>query len=436
MQLRNLLNEIDPPPFRSSGRVVSVRGAVVLARIPQAAIGDLCYLAERSGRKIPAQVVGFEEDRITLAPFDSAEGLCVGAEVSCEMMRPSVHFSPELKGQVLDAWGRPILQTTACVPTKSVELNIFEPPPNALSREPITEQLITGVNSIDLLLSIGVGQRIGLFASAGLGKSTLLGMIARQAEVDVAVIALVGERGREVKEFIEHNLGGHGMKRSILVVATSDESALRRQMAPYTATAIAEYFRAQGKRVLLMVDSITRTARAIRDVGLASGELPIRQGYTGSVYNELPKLLERAGNNENGSITAIYTVLAHSEGESDSLGDEIKSLLDGHIVLSSRLAEQGIRPAIDITQSVSRLFTMLHDTEYLEVARQAVRMLSRLKRDRDIVLLGGTADKELKAMLELEEDLLSILLQRAEEDGDFKRSSGALKELIGRLSVR
>jgi type III secretion protein N (ATPase) len=232
----------------------------------------------------------------------------------------------------------------------------------------IEKALITGVRSIDAFCTLGQGQRIGIFASAGVGKSTLLAMMARRAAADVIVVALVGERGREVREFVEDTLGFEGMERSIVVVATSDESSIVRQTAPFTATAIAEHFSEQGKNVLLIVDSLTRTARALRETSLAAGELPVRHGYTSSVYIQLPKLLERAGRSGNGSITALYTVLTNEEDDIDPLADEIKSLLDGHLVLRRELAARGVLPALDVTASVSRLFTRLHDSNYVQTA--------------------------------------------------------------------
>jgi type III secretion protein N (ATPase) len=270
---------------------------------------------------------------------------------------------------------------------------------------------VTGVTAIDAFCSLAVGQRLGMFASAGVGKSTLLGMVASRADVDVIVVALVGERGREVNEFVEHILGTTGLARSVVVVATSDESSVMRQTAPYTATTIAEHFRDQGMRVLLVIDSLTRFARALRETGLAAGELPVRQGYTASVYTMLPRLLERAGTNPYGSITGLYTVLTNEQGDIDPLADEVKSLIDGHIVLSSELYALGIAPAIDVSVSISRMFDRLHDETYLNAIREVKRALTRLLKERDLLMLGGTPDEEMKRILAAEKELLDLVKQ-------------------------
>jgi FliI/YscN family ATPase len=285
------------------------------------------------------------------------------------------------------------------------------------------------VRAIDTFCPIGYGQRLGIFAGAGVGKSTLLGMIARHADVDVCVIALVGERGREVQEFIHECLGEEGLARSVVVVATSDESPLRRLIAPQTATSIAEYYRAQGLRVLLLVDSLTRTARAIREVELAAGEPPVRQGYTSGVYTELPRLLERAGNDDSGSITALYTVLTTGEQDSDPLADEIKSILDGHLVLSQQVQLEGIRPAIDVLRSVSRLREKLQSEEVRVCMENLLTVLGRLRRDRDIVLLGGSPDPALRTALRIEPELKRFLSQRPKDHTTSKELHLMLEEL-------
>lgn len=306
---------------------------------------------------------------------------------------------------------------------------IAAPPPHPLARTPISAPLITGIRSLDSCCTIGAGQRVGLFAGAGTGKSTLLGMIARNTDAEVIVVALVGERGREVREFISDSLGNKGLRRSVVVVSTSDDTPIRRAAAPLTATAIAEYFRDQGKNVLLLVDSITRTARALREIGLAAGELPVRQGYTPSVFSELPRLLERGGTNEKGSITAIYTVLTAAENDIDPIAEEIKSILDGHIVLSSQVAREGIRPSIDLLNSVSRLYTKLNSDVTLKANGKLIQALSRLRRDRDISLLGGTPDPELKSIIEAEGSIRSFLNQGTHEVNNYEESLGRLIKL-------
>jgi FliI/YscN family ATPase len=274
---------------------------------------------------------------------------------------------------------------------------------------------------------------MGIFASAGVGKSTLLAMIARQAAVDVIVVALVGERGREVQEFLDDTLGADGLKRSVIVVATSDDSSLLRQTAPYTATTIAEYFRDQGKDVLLIVDSLTRMARAIRETSIAAGDLPVRHGYTNSVYTQMPKLVERAGRSTSGSITALYTVLTNQEEDIDPLADEVKSLLDGHITLRKEIAELGILPAIDITQSISRLFGRLHQLEYVTSAQAVSRAMSRFLKDRQILLLGGAPDAELDIILKYQKELFDVMRQQANSRISASRAQDDVVRIAERL---
>ena len=270
---------------------------------------------------------------------------------------------------------------------------------------------------------------MGICASAGVGKSTLLGMIARRATVDVIVVALVGERSREVREFIDETLGIEGLARSVVVVATSSDSSLLRQTAPYTATTIAEYFRDQGKHVLLIVDSLTRMARAIRETTLSAGELPVRHGYTTSVYTQLPRLLERAGTAQRGSITALYTVLTNTDDDIDPLADEIKSLLDGHLVLRPEIAHLGIRPAIDITQSISRLFSRLNTPQQQEAARGIARALNRIIKERDIIALGGSPDAELQKILQNQHTIVRLLSQMTSESTTLAHTREAVSEV-------
>jgi FliI/YscN family ATPase len=280
------------------------------------------------------------------------------------------------------------------------------------------------VRSIDAFVTIGKGQRLGIFAPAGVGKSTLLGMIARMADADVIVVGLVGERGREVQEFIDDTLGVEGLKRTVLIVATSDDSSLMRQTAAYTATTVAEYFRDQGKDVLLIIDSLTRMARATRETSLAAGELPVRHGYTNSVYTQLPKLVERPGKAPTGCITALYTILTNSEDDIDPLADEIKSLLDGHLVLRKEIADLGILPAVDISSSTSRVFTRLHTQDFCNAARVISHALVRLIKERHILLLGGSADEELQRVIDHQHEIFDLLSQSQgyhENDSNLSR---------------
>jgi FliI/YscN family ATPase len=403
------------PRLRSTGRVCAVKGSLITARIPLVALGDLCEVERRTNGPLKAQVVSFHDDFSLLAPFGALEGICPGATVRTTATRPKVQLARDPRGLVLDALGTPLSSTPSDENNRFIELALDGKPPDPLTRNAITNQLITGVRAIDAFCPIGYGQRMGILAGAGVGKSTLLGTIARNASADVIVIALVGERGREVQDFLRTNLGGTGLARSVVVVATSDEVPLRRSLAPKTATTIAEHYRAQGANVLLLVDSLTRTARAIREVELAAGEIPVRQGYTAGVFTQLPQLLERAGTDSQGSITALYTILTNGDDLPDPLAEEAKSLLDGHITLDSKFAEEGIRPAINPLVSVSRLSEkLLSRSEAASV--DALRcMLGRLRRDKDILLMGGTPDAELAAALHLESRLRDLLNQRADE---------------------
>lgn len=411
------------------GQVSSIKGQSILAKLPQAAVGDLCYITAKDGSQIAAQVVAFDESYCSISPFASTQGIPPGAVVKNSGETIRLKLPPRLAGNIFDALGKPLGNNQLDL-SHSVTLPLYNNPPDTLRRKRITKTMRTGVRSIDELCTIGYGQRLGLFASAGVGKSTLLGMIARNADVDVVVIALVGERGREVNEFLEDALGPAGLKRSVVVVATSDEPSIRRAIAPHTATAIAEYYRSLGKRVLLLIDSLTRMARAVREVSISAGELPVRQGYTNTVYTELPRLVERAGMSEQGSITAIYTVLTEVNADFDPLGDEIKSLLDGHIVLSNDIVRQGIRPAIDVTQSVSRLMTRLHSTDELSKRELLIQVLARLKRDRDLILLGATPDRELSAALKIQSELISFLKQTSNEIIDPLASTATIDKLL------
>lgn len=420
----------------SSGKVISLRGPLVIARLPDVAVGDLCFISRRNRPDLMAQVVSFEGDFCFLAPYDDLDQISPDAEVKCCAKVPFINVGKHLIGKIIDPMGRAFnpdgsKSSETELDSEASNRPLKSPAPNPLLRHPVNKQFCSGIKSIDLFTPLGYGQRIGLFAAPGVGKSTLLGMLARNADIDLTVIALVGERGREVNEFINEALGPEGLKKAILVVSTSDESPLRRVMAAESATAIAEHFRAKGMRVLLLVDSLTRVARAIRDVALASGELPLRQGYTPTVYSQLPRLLERAGNSQYGSITAIYTILTQNDVANDALGEEAKSLLDGHIVLSSELANQGIRPAIDIVNSISRCKHYLQSNSESAQCLLISKLISRIQRDKDIILMGGQADPELQTALLYEEQLKDLLRQRTDQSFTLKQSLKELKDLAG-----
>ncbi len=391
-----------------SGRVIAVRGPAVIASLPYVRQASICEIYVDSSAPLLARVVGFEEERVVLAPFDVVSGIAAGQVVRvCNQGLPLCEVA--LSGNtVVNCFGRPIDVDPSFIGNAS-GWDIRRDPPIPLKRTAISEQFLTGVSVLDALLPLGLGQRIGLFAGAGAGKSTLMGMLASGSYADVIVVGLIGERGREIGEFINDHLSQEARVRTTVVVATSNESAARRYLAAETATAIAEYHRNAGKKVLLLMDSLTRVARALREISLAAGELPVRQGYTASVYSELPILLERSGNDDRGSITAVYTVLMNGDNDSDPLADEIKSLLDGHIVLHAAVAARGLRPAIDITQSVSRVAGKIVSHEELAKITKIHAAFARLKRDRDIVNFGGKADDELSRLLGVERAVLELL---------------------------
>lgn len=416
------------------GEILSAHAGSLTARLPHAAVGDLCWVHARDGSRRYGQVVAFHEDTLSVALFEAPEGICAGAEIRTRGTQLTIPVGDSLIGRVINPLGAP-LDHAPFRSTRALRRTVTERPPPACTRPLISEPLSTGVRAIDAFCTLGYGQRMGIFASAGVGKSTLLAQIARTAEVDIIVVALVGERSREVREFIEDTLGPEGLMRSIVVVATSDDSALLRQTAPYTATTIAEHFRDAGKRVLLIVDSLTRMARAVRETTLAAGELPVRHGYTNSVYTQLPKLLERAGTAAHGSITALYTVLTNQDDDIDPLADEIKSLLDGHIVLRKELATLSIQPAIDITASISRLFTRLHPTEYQRVAQAAVRAIGRFFKEREIVLLGGAPDSELHKILEHQHELLGLVRQNLHEPSRLSDAQQQVRAVVQKLGL-
>jgi FliI/YscN family ATPase len=421
------------PALTLTGSIVSVQGSSITARLPQASVGDLCWVVTRDNQQIAGQVVSFSNELFSLALFEEPEGIYPGAPVKTRGQQLSVPVGDHLLGKVIDPLGRALDGTPLLGPMSM--RSISAKPPPASGRPPIDTPICTGVKAIDGFCTLGRGQRMGIFASAGVGKSTLLAMIARKANVDIIVVALVGERGREVQEFIDETLGAEGLARSVLVVATSDDSSLLRQTAPYTATTIAEHFRDQGKDVLLIVDSLTRMARAVRETSIAAGDLPVRHGYTNSVYTQLPKLVERAGVSMKGSITALYTVLTNQEDDIDPLADEVKSLLDGHICLRKEIAELGILPAIDITQSISRLFTKLKPRDYCSAARTVSNAMSRFIKDRQILLLGGAPDAELQRILNHQGELFNAVNQSFHAHCSQGETEHSIRDLAHLLAV-
>lgn len=373
--------------FVQSGKVKQVIGLVIESQGPSAQIGELCFISTNAAKPIMAEVVGFKENKVLLMPLGEMTGLMPGSDVVAGGHSLTIGVGESLLGRVLDGLGQPIdgkanIRTETQYPVNNL-------PPNPLKRRRIADHLSLGIKAIDGLLTCGKGQRVGVFSGSGVGKSTVLGMIARNTEADVNVIALIGERGREVRDFIERDLGEEGLKRSVVIVATSDQPALIRLKGAFVATAIAEYFRDQGKDVMFMMDSVTRFAMAQREVGLAIGEPPATRGYTPSVFALLPKLLERSGTSERGSITGLYAVLVEADDMNEPVADAVRSILDGHIVLSRKLAAQNHYPAIDVLESISRLMIEVTAKEHQETSGKIRDILATYKEAEDLINIGA-----------------------------------------------
>lgn len=376
--------------FKRLGRITNVVGLTLESAGPDAKMGDLCRIytgqdmdAEQA---ILAEVVGFNNNKTLLMPYEATDGIGLGCMVE-NMEHPlSVQVGDALLGQILDGLGRPVSEFKY---DSEQAYPLDAPSPDAMTRTIIDEALPLGVKAVDGLITIGKGQRIGIFAGSGVGKSTLMGMFARNTKADINVIALIGERGREVREFIERDLGEEGMRRSVVVVATSDKPALERKKAAQTATAIAEYFRDKGKDVLLMMDNLTRFSMAQREIGLATGEPPVTRGYPPSVYSEMPKLLERAGRNDKGSITGLYAVLVDGDDFNEPITDTARSILDGHIMLSRKLGHKNHYPAIDVLQSISRCMTMVTTKEHRQAASKLKTVLATYQEAEDLINIGA-----------------------------------------------
>ncbi|CAI6026695.1 flagellar protein export ATPase FliI [Cohnella sp. JJ-181] len=380
------LKHIDP--VRVNGKVAQIIGLTVESEGPDAAIGEVCLIYPvRGGSPIQAEVVGFRDNRVLLMPLGELQAIGPGCDVVSTGRPLTVQVGSELLGQVLDGLGQPL--DGGRLPVRMPRYSTQSIPSNPLKRPRVTDPLGTGVRCIDGLLTVGQGQRMGIFAGSGVGKSTLLGMIARNTSADVNVIALIGERGREVLEFIERDLGPEGLERSVVIVATSDQPALIRIKGALIATSIAEYFRDRGMNVMLMMDSVTRYAMALREVGLAIGEPPATRGYTPSVFAALPKLLERAGTGPTGSITAFYTVLVDGDDMNEPIADAVRGILDGHIVLSRHLAHKGHFPAIDVLASISRVMKDIVAGEQQDAAEQLKRLLSVYRDSEDLINIGA-----------------------------------------------
>jgi flagellum-specific ATP synthase len=408
------------------GTVKQVIGLTIEVQGVKAFVGELCTIYNQENEPIKCEVVGFRENAVLLMPLGELIGISPGCRVVPERKPLEVKCSDDLLGKILDGLGNP-LQGEDIFQGDGYPLE--NQPPDPLSRKRITEILPTGVRAIDGFLTVGEGQRIGIFAGSGVGKSTTLGMIAREAEADINVISLIGERGREVLEFIEKDLGPEGMKKSVVVCATSDKPALIRIKGALTATAIAEYFRNKGKKVILMMDSVTRFAMAQREVGLAIGEPPAQKGYTPSVFAKLPKLMERPGTSDKGSITAFYTVLVDGDDFNEPIADTVRGILDGHIVLSRSLAHKNHYPAIDILNSVSRLMPNIASDIHKECASTGRDLLATYKEAEDLINLGAYvkgSNKKIDIAIQYNDRLNSYLKQGIEEKSDFDTSLESL----------
>ncbi len=412
------------------GRVVQAFGTTLRVSGLTARIGQQCLLHSGGGAPLRAEVVGLAQGDAILVPLAGLQDLASDAVVEVVAEAPRMPFGAGLLGRVLDAFGQPL--DGRPLPTGLLSQAVQADAPNPLQRVPVHQPFATGVRAIDGLLTVGVGQRLGIFATAGGGKSTLMGMLARQADSDVNVVALIGERGREVREFIEDSLGPQGLARSVLVVATSERPAMERLRAAQAATAIAEGFRAQGLRVMLLMDSVTRYARALREVGLSVGEPAVRRGFPPSVFAELPRLFERAGNDAQGAITAFYAVLAEDEDGSDPVAEEVRSILDGHIVLSRELGQAGHYPAIDVLASASRVFTRVATPTQQSAALQLRALMAKHAEIRFLLQVGEYAagsDAVADRAIALWPQVQAFLRQRPDEPSAWATTQQALQQL-------
>ena len=415
-------------PIKFTGKVTKVQGLLIESSGPRVILGELCYIIINENDIIWAEVVALRKDSVQLMAYDSMEGLEIGCTVVATGDFLKIPVSSKILGRVVDSMGRPAdskgnIRSASRIP-------VFNSPPDILKRKMITEQIPTGIRAIDSVLAVGKGQRIGIFSGAGVGKSTLLGMIARNTESDINVIALVGERGREVLEFIENELGEDGLKKSVIVVSSSDSLPIARIRGSYTATAIAEYFRDRGKNVMLFFDSLTRFARAQREIGLAIGEPPATRGFTPSVFTEMPKLLERCANSDKGTITGFYTVLVEGDDLDEPVADNAEGFLDGHIILDRKLAESNHYPAINILKSISRLANKISSPETRKAAGYIRNKMAVYTEAEDLINVGAYAkgsnpeiDEAIKKLPEIKEFLVQDIEEKSDIDETLNQAA-------------
>ncbi len=414
------------------GKIIEVKGTMIKAILPKAKVGALCKIVNIHDKKnFYAEIVGFTDQYALLTPLGDIVGIAKESYVQCFDSTHSIQVSPDMVGHIYDAMGK-LRDKTDFQFSNASDWPVYADPPDPLDRKMVENHFSLGIRSIDALLTCGEGQRIGIFAGAGVGKTTLLGMMAKNSEADINVIALIGERGREVNEFLSRELGEEGLARSVVIIATSDRPPMERVKAAFVATAVAEYFRDMGKKVLLLMDSVTRFARAYREIGLAAGEPPTRRGFPPSVFSALPKLLERSGNSDKGSITAFYTTLVEGDDMSDPIADEVRSILDGHLVLSRDLADQAHYPAIDVLASKSRVMDAVVESQHLESANEIKKLYAKYNEIELLVQLGEfksgndpVADKAVKRISAIKK----FLQQRPHENILFSETIPALVKL-------
>jgi len=431
-KFNSILDSIDiVDTISSEGRISQVIGMVIEAMGIEGSLGDLCSIRTKDNRILQTEIVGFRGDKILMMPFGEIMGVSPGSPVSVNSQPMKIPVGPSLMGRILDGMGNPIDGKGPIV--ESTLQPVYNKPPNPLERQRIKEVMPTGIRSIDGFLTLGKGQRVGIFSGSGVGKSVLLGMISRFTRAEVNVIALIGERGREVRDFIERDLGLEGLKRSVVVVATSDQSAMERIKGSLIATAIAEYFRNQGKDVMFMMDSLTRVAMAQREIGLAVGEPPTTKGFTPSVFSFLPRLLERTGAGKVGSITGLYSVLVEGDDMDDPISDTVRSILDGHFILSRKLSTKGHFPAVDVLESVSRLFPEICEESHIYSSRKILELLSEYKEAEDMISIGAYAsgsNPNVDLAIKLKSDIDLLLRQGINEPSDFESTLNKLKDIL------